>query len=83
MFWVSPERRNLQFRVFFYDFDGVTWETWTQVLQGQKGIVEVQSWDLVGHFGVVGTTRVTIAEDNVVQPVRDNTLGVHQISDSL
>lgn len=83
MFGVSPERGHLQFGVFFCDFNGVIRETQTQVVQWQERVVEVQSRDLVGHFGVVGTPRVTVAEDNVMQPVRDNTLSVHQISDGL
>lgn len=80
---VSPEREDLQFRVLLCDFDGVTRETRTQVVQRQKGVIEVQRWDLVRHFGVVGTAWVPIAKDNVVKPIGDNTLSVHQVSDGL
>lgn len=53
------------------------------MVQGQKGVVEVQRGDLIGHFGVVGTAWVAIAQDDVVEPVRNNTLCVHQVSDGL
>ena len=53
------------------------------MVQRQKGVIEVECGDLVRHFGVVGTALVAIAKDNVVKPVRDNTLCVHQVSDGL
>lgn len=53
------------------------------MFQGQKGVVEVQCGDLIGHFGVVSTSWVAIAKYNVMKPVWDNTLCVHQIPDGL
>lgn len=53
------------------------------MVQGQKSVIEVQCGDLVGHFGVVGTAGVAVAEDDVVKPVWDHTLCVHQVSDGL
>lgn len=51
------------------------------MVQGQKGVVEVQCGDLIGHLGVVGATRVAVAEDDVMEPVRNDALCVHQVSD--
>lgn len=53
------------------------------MVQGQKGVIEVQRGNLIGHFGVVGTPRVTVAQDDVVKPVGDDALRVHQVSDGL
>ena len=53
------------------------------MVQGQKGVIEVQRGDLIRHFGVVGAAWVAIAKDDVVKPVWDHTLGVHQVSDGL
>lgn len=79
----SPERENLQLRVLFCDFDGITRETRPQMVQRQKGVIEVQRGDLVWHFGVVGTAWVSIAQDNVMKPVWYHTLSVHEVSDGL
>jgi len=73
----------LQLRVLLCDLYGVTRETRAQVVQGQKGVIEVQGGDLIRHFGVMGTAWVTVAEDDVVQPVWDDTLCVHQVPDRL
>lgn len=51
------------------------------MVQGQKGVVEVQRGNLVGHLGVVGAAWVAVAQDDVVQPVWDDALRVHQVSD--
>lgn len=53
------------------------------MINGQEGVIEVQGRDLIGHFGVMGTPRVTISQDDVMQPIRDNALGVHQVTYSL
>lgn len=53
------------------------------MVQGQKGVIEVQRGDLIRHFGIVGTALVSIAQDDVMKPVWDNTLCVHQVSDGL
>lgn len=53
------------------------------MVQRQKGVIEVQRCNLVGHFGIMGTAWVSIAEDDVVEPVGDNALSVHQVSDGL
>lgn len=49
----------------------------------QKGVVEVKRWDLVGHLGVVRAAGVSVAQDDVVEPVGDDALGVHQVPDGL
>lgn len=49
----------------------------------QKGVVEVERGDLVGHLGVVCAAGVSVAQDDVVQPVGDDALGVHQVPDGL
>lgn len=51
------------------------------MIQGQKGVIEVQRGDLIGHFGIVGTAWVTVTKDDVMKPVWDNTFCVHQVSD--
>lgn len=53
------------------------------MVQRQKGVVEVERCDLVGHLGIVRAAGVTVAQDDVVEPVGDDTLGVHQVSDGL
>lgn len=53
------------------------------MLHGQKGVVEVQRGDLVGHLGVVRAAGVSVAQDDVVEPVGDDALGVHQVPDGL
>lgn len=53
------------------------------MVDGQEGVIEVQCGDLIRHFGIVGAARVTVAEDDVVQPVGDDALRVHQVSDGL
>lgn len=73
----------MQLRVLLCDFYGVARETRTQMVKGQKRVIEVQSGDLVRHFGVVGTAWVAIAQDNVVKPVWDHALCVHEVSDGL
>lgn len=80
---LSPERRDLEFGILLIDLDGETGETGTQMLEGQEGVIEVQRGDLIGHFGIVGTAGVTVAQDDVVEPVWDDALGVHQVPDGL
>lgn len=53
------------------------------MVHGQKSVVEVERRDLVGHLGVVRAARVAIAQDDVVEPVGDDALGVHQVPDGL
>lgn len=53
------------------------------MLKGKKSVVEIQRRDLIGHLGVVGAAWVTVANDDVVKPVWDNTFCVHQVSDGL
>lgn len=53
------------------------------MVQRQKGVVEVERCDLVGHLGIVRAAGVTVAQDDVVEPVGDDTLSVHQVSDGL
>ena len=53
------------------------------MVQRQKGVIEVQRGDLIWHLGIVGTAWVAIAEDNVMKPIWDNALRVHQVPDSL
>lgn len=38
---------------------------------------------MVGHLGVVGAARVAVTKDDVVEPVGDDALCVHQVSDGL
>lgn len=79
-FW--PEWRNLFGWVFFCDLHCVTRETGLKMINRQEGVIEVQRWDLIGHFGIMGTPRVTISQDDVMKPIRDNTLSVHQVTNS-
>lgn len=79
----SPKRGHLQVAVLLCDLDGVTGETRAQVVHRQEGVVEVESGDLVGHLGVVRAAGVAVAQDDVVEPVGDDALGVHQVSDGL
>lgn len=53
------------------------------MVQGQKGVVEVERCNLVGHLGVVRAAGVSVAQDDVVEPVGHDALGVHQVSDGL
>lgn len=82
-FGALPKRGDLQVGVLLCDFDGVTGETRAQMLHGQKGVVEVERRDLVGHLGVVSAAGVAVAQDDIVEPVGDDALGVHQVPDGL
>lgn len=73
----------MQVGVLLRDLDGVAGETRAQMVQRQKGVVEVERCDLVGHLGVVCAAGVSVAQDDVVEPVGDDALGVHQVSDGL
>lgn len=81
--WKLPKREDLQVGVLLRDLDGVAGETRAQMVQRQKGVVEVERCDLVGHLGVVCAAGVSVAQDDVVEPVGDDALGVHQVSDGL
>ncbi len=50
-------------------FTVVIGETGLQVLDGQEGVVEVQRGNLVRHLWVMGTTRISITQNDVVKPV--------------
>lgn len=73
----------MQVGVLLRDLDGVAGETRAQMVHGQKGVIEVERRDLVGHLGVVRAAGVSVAQDDVVEPVGDDALGVHQVPDGL
>lgn len=73
----------MQVGVLLRHLDGVTGEARAQVVHGQEGVVEVERGDLVGHLGVVRAAGVPVAQDDVVEPVGDDALGVHQVPDGL
>ena len=54
-----------------------------EMIKVQEGVIEVERWDVVGHIGIVGRGRVSVAQDDVMQPVGNNTGGVHQVPDRL
>lgn len=82
-FLFSPERRDLKLWLLLSNLYGMTGKTRPQVIQGEKGVVEVQCGDLIGHLGVVGAAWVPVAKNNVVKPVGDDAFCVHQVSDGL
>lgn len=51
------------------------------MLDGQEGVVEVQGGNLIRHLGVMGTSRIPITQNDVVKPVGDHTLSVHEVTD--
>jgi hypothetical protein len=48
-----------------------------------EGVVKIHSRVGIGHFGVVGGARVPVAQNNIVQPIRNHALRVHQLPDRL
>lgn len=78
-----PEWGNLFGCVFFCDLHCVTRKAWLKVIDGQEGIIEVKRGDLIGHLGVMGATGVTVSQDDVMEPVRNDTLSVHEVTDGL
>ena len=53
------------------------------MIQGEEGVFEIESCDLIGHLRVVGGICITISQECVVKPFRNNTLRVHQITNCL
>lgn len=80
-FW--PERRDLSSRIFLRHLHRVIGEAGLQVLDGQEGVVEVQGGNLIWHLWVMGTTGVSITQNDVVKPVGNHTLCVHEVTNGL
>jgi hypothetical protein len=53
------------------------------VVHVDEGVVKIHSRVGIGHFGVVGGARVPVAQNNIVQPIRNHALRVHQLPDRL
>mmetsp|Transcript_7163 Transcript_7163/g.14532 ORF Transcript_7163/g.14532 Transcript_7163/m.14532 type:complete len:363 (-) Transcript_7163:1954-3042(-) len=54
-----------------------------QVVLAEEGVLEGDGGELVRHVGVVRRRRVAVPEEDVVQPLRDGALLVHQVADAL
>eukprot|EP00976_Prorocentrum_cordatum_P019339 392216-Prorocentrum_minimum.AAC.1 len=54
-----------------------------QVRLVEEGVLEGDGVELVGHVGEVRRGGVAVAEENVVQPLRDGALLVHEVADAL
>lgn len=50
-----------------------------EMLEVQKGVVEVERGDVVVHVGVVSRGGVSIPEDDVMEPVGDDAVRVHHL----
>ena len=83
----DPERRHELLGVgkLFVHLDVMCGETVTQVVEAEKRVVEIETPALVGrsHFGVVRSPGIAVAQQDVVDKVGHDALGVHQLPDGL
>lgn len=61
----------------------LSWKTLLQMLPIQVGITEVDFTNTVGHVGVVSTAGISIAEEYFLQPVRNDKVALHKVTNSL
>ena len=69
-----------KFSFWYVNFNFVLRKTVPQMIKVQKGVVEIQTLGLVGHVPIVGCSRITISQNDVVQEVRYDARGIHQIA---
>jgi hypothetical protein len=58
------------------------WKAGFQMLHIKKCIIPIHSFNIVRHLLVVSSSWISIANEDVMNPVRDYTLCIHQTSNS-
>ena len=76
----QTEGRNQSGFILDGRLDVALGEALLQMRETEESVVEVERGDLIGHSGVVRGCGVAVAEDNVVEPLGNDAVGVHQVS---
>lgn len=79
----QPEWSLHQLRLVASQANLMVGEATLDVLEVQESVVEVQRSRLLRHLRVVRRSGIAVAQENVVKPLRDDTFGVHQMTDRL
>lgn len=74
---LSPEGRFLQSGAFNSGFNRTARKTSFQVINREEGVIKVQCGNLIWHFRIMSTSWISITKDNIMKPVRNDTLRVH------